>query len=136
IGNTALHYASGRGQTEVVEALLRAGADVAAKNNASWGWGVLLAGRLGGRRTDTGQGAGLSLRQQSIERSECGQTALHRASMFGHTVVVEALLRAGADTAAADDMGNTALHFASEGSQTEVVEALLRAGADVAAKND
>ncbi|PNH02629.1 Ankyrin repeat domain-containing protein 1, partial [Tetrabaena socialis] len=65
-----------------------------------------------------------------------GSTALHCASMEGHTEVVEALLRAGADMAAKDDAGFTALHWASQEGHTHVSEVLLRAGADVAAKDD
>ncbi|PNH08527.1 Ankyrin repeat domain-containing protein [Tetrabaena socialis] len=65
-----------------------------------------------------------------------GQTALHWASYNGHTEAVQALLRAGADVTAKNDVGESALHSASYNGHTKAVEVLLRAGADVAATND
>ncbi|PNH02396.1 Ankyrin-3, partial [Tetrabaena socialis] len=65
-----------------------------------------------------------------------GLTALHCASIAGHTEVVAALLWVRADMAAKTNVGWTALHCASKKGHTEVVEALLRAGADVATKTD
>ncbi|PNH07134.1 Ankyrin repeat domain-containing protein 6 [Tetrabaena socialis] len=62
-----------------------------------------------------------------------GQTVLHRV---GRKEAVEVLLRAGADTAAKDEVGDTALHCACRNGRTEVVDALLRAGADLDVKNN
>jgi len=62
--------------------------------------------------------------------SDDGQTALILAARNGHLVVVEALLRAGADPNHAMSDGRTALILAAEHGHLPVVEALLRAGAD------
>ncbi|PNH07582.1 Death-associated protein kinase 1 [Tetrabaena socialis] len=65
-----------------------------------------------------------------------GNTALHNASRWGKTKMVEALLRAGAVVTAMNQEGQTALHCASYNGHREVVETLLRAGANMAANDN
>jgi len=63
-------------------------------------------------------------------------TALHRASMHGHTDVAEILLEAGANVNAKDDIrGKTALHCAARNRHMDVARLLLEAGADVNARD-
>ena len=67
-------------------------------------------------------------------------TALHIAAAAYRTQVVESLIRAGADVAAANRRGAQALHYACDGvpvsmlwnpsAQAEVITALIEAGAD------
>ncbi|PNH12224.1 Ankyrin repeat domain-containing protein [Tetrabaena socialis] len=119
------------GSKEVVEALLRGRADVAAKSNdgrtalhwASWNGSKEVVKAL------------LQAGANVAAKSNVGRTALHYASQEGRKVV-EALLRAGADVAAKDNIGWTALPLASWNGRKEVVEALLRAGANVAARTN
>ena len=61
------------------------------------------------------------------------RTALMRASAYGHTETVQALLAAGANTAPQSKTGNTALMLASMNGHTEAVRVLLMKGADVTA---
>ncbi|PNH00689.1 Ankyrin-1 [Tetrabaena socialis] len=61
--------------------------------------------------------------------------ALHVASGMGHTAVVEALLRAGADKGTWTKTGATDLHIACQNGHTAVVEVLLAAGVDMEAKD-
>ena len=58
---------------------------------------------------------------------------LHIAAGGGHAAVVEALLRHGADVAAADADGRQALHYAARLGNRAAVEALLQQGGDIAA---
>uniref|UniRef100_A0A8C6ZNS8 Oxysterol binding protein like 1A n=1 Tax=Nothoprocta perdicaria TaxID=30464 RepID=A0A8C6ZNS8_NOTPE len=46
-------------------------------------------------------------------KSNLGWTPLHLACYFGHAVVVEDLLKAGADVNVLNDMGDTPLHRAA-----------------------
>jgi len=64
------------------------------------------------------------------------ETPLHRAAIWGHAAVVEALLHAGADVNAADNHLNTPLHRAVEEKYTAVIHQLITAGANVNAQND
>lgn len=60
-----------------------------------------------------------------------GLTALHLASMNGHTAVVRALLDSGADVEATSRIGAyTPLHVAARGGHGDAVRALLDAGAE------
>jgi ankyrin repeat protein len=52
------------------------------------------------------------------------------ASWQGHTITVQALIRAGADLNVQDKGGTTALMIASEGGHVATVQALIGAGAD------
>ena len=61
-------------------------------------------------------------------------TALHHAALKGHTEVVKALLKKGADVNLANNNGVTALHLAAREGKTDVVKALLKAGIDINVK--
>ena len=67
-----------------------------------------------------------------------GQTPLSTAAAYGHTEVVDLLLRKGAGVDSHTQDGSTALHSAAAFGHTEIVDLLLRNGADVNArpKND
>ena len=56
-----------------------------------------------------------------------GDTALHLASLYGHTQCVEMLLGAGANVAVRDADGGTPLHDACAGGFEEIVGKLLAA---------
>lgn len=63
----------------------------------------------------------------------CGDTPLHFAAARGNTVLLDALLSAGADPRAQDLLGFTPLHHAARAGSSPAVERLLAAKADPAA---
>uniref|UniRef100_A0A8C4JAX8 Oxysterol-binding protein n=1 Tax=Dromaius novaehollandiae TaxID=8790 RepID=A0A8C4JAX8_DRONO len=68
-------------------------------------------------------------------KSNLGWTPLHLACYFGHAVVVEDLLKAGADVNVLNDMGDTPLHRAAFTGRKEVVMLLLQRNADTSIVN-
>jgi ankyrin repeat protein len=63
-------------------------------------------------------------------------TLLHTPSQKGHTEVVTALLRFGADVNARDCFGRSPLEFAVDARSIETAQALLEHGADANVRND
>lgn len=123
---TPLHLAALHGNSDIMEALLVAGADVGRATSmgstalewaAERGWldGVLLLLRSGAP-TD------------AVSRHG-GTTALHRAAAAGHAQVIRALVAAGAPLVAKDTAGYTALHMAAEFGQAAAAQALVELGA-------
>ncbi|KAM6413076.1 oxysterol-binding protein-related protein 1 isoform 2-T2 [Pluvialis apricaria] len=68
-------------------------------------------------------------------KSNMGWTPLHLACYFGHAVVVDDLLKAGADVNVLNDMGDTPLHRAAFTGRKEVVMLLLQHNADTSIVN-
>ncbi|KAJ4978494.1 hypothetical protein NE237_009274 [Protea cynaroides] len=64
-----------------------------------------------------------------------GLTALHAASIKGHTEAVSMLLDHGMDLECQDMEGHTPLHLAVEGSRLETVEVLINKGANINIKS-
>jgi len=104
VEDTALHAAAGAGHVDIVEALIRAGAEANIRINdhetplihaAMNGWSQTTAALLRG-------GAKIDL-AESFE----GCTALHWASRMGHESTVRVLLDAGADMDVEDKRGAT-----------------------------
>ncbi|XP_044229377.1 ankyrin repeat domain-containing protein 2 [Thunnus albacares] len=62
---------------------------------------------------------------------ELKRTALHRASMVGHTAVIQMLLENGAEINFKDQLGFRAIHWACRGGNLAVVKALKSHGADL-----
>jgi len=115
-------WASAKGHTEIVETLLRSGAEVnAQEENGSTA--LRFAARNG--RLDVV----LELLERGTDvnaQTKNGMTALMSASYQGHTKIVEALLRSGADKTIRDAWGSTALVYAvSSNDSSEVAELLL-----------
>ena len=96
-----LHSAAERGQLEVVEALLAAGADPGYQPQ-TWAGIAFTAG-----------------------------TPLYEAAARGHRSVVTALLSAGVDPRTGGKRWDTPLHGAARGGHADVIRLLLAAGADL-----
>ena len=125
-GCTALHCAAmSRASVDVVETLIRAGAQLGTRDNRGQTPLHKAAERAGTVVIDTliKQGADLEARDKE------GQTPLHRAAMSSGSVAVNALIAAGADFHACDQEGTTPLHLAAKHDKRRILEVLLAAGA-------
>ena len=130
--STALAEAVGRGNREMVQILISAGADVNMKNSSGHTalmsmtqvttpeiiWTLLDAGAKGDLR------------------DEDGMNALHYAASAGHAEALRALLASGVSVDARDDENKTALMIATEAGNTDNVFVLLKAGASVNLRDD
>ena len=130
--------------TDIVQALLAAGADPTVENN-NQDSALELAERAG-MGEDVVQAlrsaAGLEEEKAAAEEEDIneqdgdGATELHRAILNGHFAEVPLLLERGADPNIQDHQGATALHYAVfGGAEAEIIHALLDAGADPRVKN-
>lgn len=158
-GATALHWAALRGNKEVVEYLVGAGADVNARNKE--GETPFQVAQRAGRKNvlpllggggaaqpaavsdapifDAAKRGDLSLVRQIVQGDASalklrdgpfGATPLHWAALKGHKDVVAFLVSAGADTKATNRDGETPLQVASRAGQKDVVEILQQGRRD------
>ncbi|KAF3699381.1 Oxysterol-binding protein-related protein 1 [Channa argus] len=72
------------------------------------------------------QSSSFNINCRSKSKDSSGWTALHLACSFGHSDVVEELLKEGADVNLQNDMGDTPLHNAACAGRKEIVLLLLR----------
>ena len=127
----ALHWASIRGHTEVVNVLLEKGADVdaAAMSNTAlhyasvWGHPPVI-------RLLLDAGADIEAKASN------GETALWKASYHWGIDAVRLLLEKGANVDVKGWKGKTALHWATFNYNDEIVRLLLEAGANVDEKDE
>ncbi|MEE6486188.1 hypothetical protein FKM82_014536 [Ascaphus truei] len=63
------------------------------------------------------------------------RTALHRASLEGHTEIIKKLLDSGSSVNLRDRLDCTAIHWASRGGRMEVVKLLQDSGAEINLKD-
>ena len=131
-GTTALHWAVHRDALDIVDLLLRAGADVRSANR----YGVeplALAGTNGNAAmTERLLDAGADPNSASPE----GQTALMTAARTGNVGTVKLLLAHGADVDATESYRQqTALMWAAAQGHPVTVRALIEAGADIHARS-
>ena len=160
-GMTALHWAAYQDDLDLVDRLLRAGADVRAANQygvtplslACTNGNVTIVQRFiaAGGDVNTALPGGETVLMtcartgkvgavQALiaggadvhaKESRGGQTALMWAAAEGHVEVLEALMKAGADFKTPLPSGFTPLLFAVRDGRIAAVKALLKAGADV-----
>ncbi|KFV16704.1 Ankyrin repeat domain-containing protein 6 [Tauraco erythrolophus] len=120
------------GKSESAKVLVKAGANVLAKNKAgntplhlacqnshSQSTRVLL---LGGSRADL--------------KNNAGDTCLHVAARYNHLPIVRVLLSAFCSVHEKNQAGDTALHVAAALNHRKVVKLLLEAGADASVVNN
>lgn len=127
---TGLKYASQSGYLDVVELLLKAGADLNVDNAihaAAFGGHLKILNPL----LEAGAGVDTSNEYENSYR-EGHLTALQEATRGGHLEVSERLLQVGADVnALTRERGYTALQGAAKSGSVELVQRLLAAGAYV-----
>lgn len=129
---TALMLAADGGHLDIVNALIKAGADINAKDQ--YGWTALIW--AGGASNPEIIEALLRAGADVNARSFGGETALMRAAERGSEENLRVLLKNGADVNAKDDNGWTALRDALGYTSAGTAEILLRAGADVNARSN
>lgn len=123
-GNTLLHIGAKLGNCDVVERLLRCGADLVAKNFAGQAPLHLAASEGHSALVCNLVRAGADPNAVDI----IGRSPLYLAAVRGQAKVVGELARVGADPAALTLGGNAPLTAAAEEGQPKVVKALLELG--------
>jgi uncharacterized protein len=127
-GEPMLVVASRAGWVPTVDALLRAGAKVDAKNG--FGDTAIMVASLGGHLVLVKK-----LKALGAEINPSGWTPLAYAAAGGKTEVVRYLLEVGANPNALSPNGTTALMMAVRGGHAETVDLLLSKGVDVNVRN-
>jgi hypothetical protein len=126
-GSTPLLAAAREGDVAILSALLAAGADINAEDDA--GRSALLWAAAEGRLEAVQHILAVDGTQLDAA-TRSGNTPLHRAAAYGHREVVSLLLTAGADIDCVNEEGATALSRAARWGHADVVRLLLKAGAD------
>jgi ankyrin repeat protein len=129
---TVLGHAASRGDVRTVKLLLDHGANVHAVMTE--GSSVIAEAAEAVRQREADEIVGMFLARGvpvSLPNKR-GETALHAAARNGNTVLVQRLLKAGADPMARDNSGWRPLEVATSYGHTDAVKALLGAGAQVA----
>ncbi|CAH1396363.1 unnamed protein product [Nezara viridula] len=130
-GNTALHAAASRGNTEISELLVKRGADVGAKNKI--GWTPLHKAVYNGHDSVVKflikNGADLNAKDANDD------TPLHVAAVRGRMASAQILLDKGAKIKTKDKDGWAPIHAAVKKGHIELVNLLINKGADVNVKN-
>jgi len=128
-GMSALHYAAERGDVEMAEMLVYAGANVGATTRIGQYTPLHLASQSGSAAVVQAlvkSGANVSARTTTT-----GVTPLHLAAATGNADVVKILLDHGADANAKDaDWGQTPLIYAAAQNRSDAIRELLARGAD------
>lgn len=122
---TMLHWAAHHGNVDLVDALLRYGANNSYKE-AKIGLKLRTEGGIGREDEVIDWGTPAILLN----------TPLHKAAFKGHLRCVWLLLRAGYSVDDLDSVGNTPLHLAATSSRTDVLNCLIDHTADVRRMNN
>ncbi len=130
-GRTLLHWAARMGHTEVTKILLKAGAELNAKDEDGDTplHGAALDGHTEVARILVKAGAKVNAKDKD------GLTPLYGAALDGHTEVARILLKAGAKVNAEIKGGSTPLLWAAHQGHAGFVKILLKSGAKVNAKD-
>jgi ankyrin repeat protein len=127
-GMTALHWAVQKGDVELVQTLLYAGANLRATTRIGGYTPLLIASKSGNASmVEVLAGAGAD----PNAATSSGATALMLASQAGNAAAVKALLDRGADVNAKEKVkGETALTFAAAYGRADVIRVLTARGAN------
>jgi ankyrin repeat protein len=127
-GTTALHWAAYRGDLDMTQALLKAGASVKSATRIGAMTPLFMAARNGSAPVI---GALLQAGAKATEVNTNGTTVLMTAAAAGSGEAVRVLLDHGADPNAKDiTNGQTALMFAAARNSADAIKALLTRAAD------
>ena len=128
-GMSALHWAAERGDAELADMLIYAGANIAAVTRIGQYTPLHLAGKSGSAplvKALLKSGADVNARS-----TNSGVTALHMAASAGSADVINVLVDAKADVNATEaEAGQTPLIFAAGLNRIDAIKALLARGAD------
>ncbi|MGE0815958.1 MAG: ankyrin repeat domain-containing protein [Vicinamibacterales bacterium] len=128
-GMTALHWAAMKGDAELAQMLVYAGANVKATTRLGANTPLIVAARNG--RPDVVKVL-LEAGAEADAATSTGTTPLMLAAASGSVEAVKALLAAGAKVDATESsMEQTPLMFAAANSRVDVMRTLIAAGADV-----
>jgi ankyrin repeat protein len=132
-GMTALHWAAERGDLQLTNALVYAGANVAAVTRIGQYTPLHIAARTGNAAVVKSL---LDAKADVNARTvPSGASALHLAATAGNVDVINTLIDAKADVNAKEpEWGQTPVIFAAASGRTEAVKALLQRGADADAQ--
>ena len=128
-GMSALHWAAERGDAELADILVFAGANIAAVTRIGQYTPLHLAAKSGSAPVATALlKAGADV---NVKSTTSGTTALHLAAASGSAAVVNILADAKADlNATENEAGQTPLIFAAGLNRVDAITALLARGAD------
>ena len=128
-GMSALHWAAERGDAELADMLIYAGANIAAVTRIGQYTPLHLAGKSGSAPlTKALLKAGADVNARS---TNSGVTALHMAASAGSADVINLLVDAKADVNAKEaEAGQTPLIFAAGLNRVDAIKALIARGAD------
>ena len=137
INREPIHIAARQGFTQIIDLLLRKGADINAQTidgrsplyeaTCAADESTKNTGRVETVEYLLTHGAKPSLPDLT------NRTPMHWACFYGHAKIVDLLLEHGADVNAADDEGVCPIHVACLSCQIDIVNALSNAGADLSA---
>jgi uncharacterized protein len=133
-GMSALHWAAERGDPDLTNVLIYAGANLAAVTRIGQYTPLHIAARTG--HPGVVKALLAAKADPNVKTSPSGATALHLAAVSGNVDVINALIDAKADVNAKEpEWEQTPLIFAASAGRTEAVKVLLKHGADVNAQS-
>lgn len=119
-GPHAIHWASRKGHTGVVQILLQAGVQV---NTADFkGLTPLMTASMYGKNMTASYLLGMGAQNHLTDIN--GDNALHWASYKGHTDIIRLLMYSGVDLQKTDNFGSTPLHLACLSGSLQCVKIL------------
>ncbi|HNW34207.1 MAG TPA: ankyrin repeat domain-containing protein [Candidatus Ozemobacteraceae bacterium] len=128
---TLLHFAAGVGSLEIVEELLKLGAQADLPDE--FGWTPLHEACAHGHTNIVARFIDVHSNLEGISKKH--ETALHLAARSGFEEIVKLLLDAGANREVRNVHGETPLHVATADGNRAIMQLLLDARADVNARN-